>query len=81
MKLSNLIAGLEILKGHFNKDCYSVGADNDIIYVYETDTPLTPEEVVKMVELGWFQYESPTDANGNFTPEYYDQERTWAAYV
>ena len=54
MKLSNFIAGLEILRSHFNEDSYDIGAEHDIIYVYSTDTPLTHEEVVKMIELGWF---------------------------
>lgn len=80
MKLNDFIAGLEILKPHYNGgDGYHIGAEHDIFYCYQTDTPLSPEEVKRMEELGWLQEEVSVD--GEWKAEHYDPEESWAAYT
>lgn len=74
MKLSNFIEGLVILRGHYTgQDGYHLGAEHDQIYVYATDTLLSPANVVKMKELGWFQPEQPN--------EDYDPSNGWSALI
>jgi hypothetical protein len=80
MKLNDFIAGLQILQGYFDTpDKYCIGAEHDIFYVYSTDKPLSPEDVAKLVQLGWHQEEAVTD--GEFTAENYDPEESWSAYT
>lgn len=77
MKLSNFIAGLEILRPHYKDgDGYHIGAEHDQFYAYATDTPLEPDEVKRIVELGWFQPDC-----GFEKPEDYDPEEGWSAFT
>lgn len=81
MKLNNLIEGLLILKPHYEKggDSYCIGAEHDQFFAYQTDTPLTDDEVTKMWELGWFQPETPDDEDENPGP--YNPEDGWTAFT
>ena len=80
MKLSAFIEGLQILKPHYKDgDGYEIGAEHDQFYAYQTETPLTDEEVARMRELGWFQPEVPEDDDENPGP--YDPEEGWSAFV
>lgn len=81
MKLTEFLAGLEILKSHYKDggDGYHIGAEHDIFYCYQTDIPLSPEEVQRMHELGWHQEEAVVD--GEWKPENYDAEESWSAYT
>lgn len=79
MKLSNFIAGLQILQPHYNGgDGYHIGAEHDQFYAYQTDTPLTEKEAKNMFDLGWFQPETPEDEDGNSA---YDPEEGWSAFT
>ncbi len=80
MILSRFIAGLQILQPYYDKDKYSIGAEHDVVYVYRTDRPLTPEDVGRMVALGWFQPEVHT-GDDSFTADHYDPEEAWGTYV
>lgn len=74
------MAGLEILKSHYEGgDGYHIAAEYDVFYCYQTDTPLSPEEVKRMDELGWHQEETSRD--GEWKPEYYDPEESWSAFT
>lgn len=78
MKLNDFIAGLEILKSHF-KDCgdgYHIGSEHDQFYVYATETPLEPHEVLALVGLGWFQPDC--DFEG---PQSYQPTEGWSAWT
>jgi hypothetical protein len=79
MKLSNLIDGLTTLRPYYDdQDGYHTGAEHDQIYAYATSRPLTPEDVAKMKELGWFQPDaSPKDDED---PPY-DPEEGWSAFT
>lgn len=73
MNLNNFLEGVNILRPYYNDpNGYHLGADHDIIYLYTTDKPLSPEAVQKMLDLGWFQESSP---------EEYNPEEGWAAFV
>lgn len=72
MKLSSFIEGLVILRGYyFGHDGYHTGTEHDQFYVYATDTPVSPENVAKLKELGWFQPNS----------DEYDPSAEWSAIV
>lgn len=73
MKLSAFIAGLLILQPHHDSDGFHIGAEHDQFYAYATDTPLNPEEVRQMRELGWFQPDTE--------PEIYDPHDGWSAFT
>jgi hypothetical protein len=80
MKTDDLIEGLKILDKYRDKPGgYNIGAEHDIIYAYPTDRPLTAEDVRRMDELGWTQEGRVVD--GEWKPEYYSAEESWAAYT
>lgn len=82
MKLSQFIEGLQILKPYYKDgDDYHLGAEHDVFYAYGTERPLSAPDVVRMLELGWFQEDAPRDDEGEFTAENYDPEKGWAAFV
>ena len=73
MKLSNFIEGLRTLQQYYeNGEGYHIGAEHDQFYCCQTDKPLTPEDVQKMRDLGWFQPEQGDDAE-------YSPEDGWSA--
>lgn len=78
MKLNDFITGLEILKPHFKDggEGNHIGSEHDQFYVYATDTPLEPHEVLALVGLGWFQPEC-----GFEKPEDYSQDEGWSAFT
>jgi hypothetical protein len=72
MKLSSFIEGLKTLQPYYKDgDGFHIGAEHDQFYAYQTDRPLTPEDVQKMRDLGWFQPEQKSEA--------YDPENGWSA--
>lgn len=74
MKLSSLIEGLKTLQPYYeDADGYHIGAEHDQVYVYPTARALTPEDVQKMRDLGWFQ---PEQAD-----EEYNAEESWSAFT
>lgn len=81
MKLKEFMAGLQILKQYYKDDGdgYHIGAEHDIFYCYQTDTPLSPEDVQRMHELGWHQEEAVVD--GGWKPENYDPKESWSAHT
>lgn len=75
MKLSNFVEGLKTLQPYYDGgDGYHIGAEHDQFYAYKTERPLTPEDVQKMRDLGWFQPEQDEGAE-------YDHEEGWSAFT
>lgn len=75
MKLSNFIDGLNTLRPYYKDgDGYHINAEHDQFYASATDQPLTPDDVQKMHDLGWFQ---PEQEDGS--P--YDPEDGWSAFT
>lgn len=75
MKLRNFIDGLKTLQPYYkNGDGYNIGAEHDQFYAYMTERPLTPEDVQKMRDLGWFQPEQDEGAE-------YDPKEGWSAFT
>lgn len=82
MNLSEILGGIETLRPFYEKpDGFHVGAEHDVVYLYATDKPLTPEAVAKMVEFGWFQEGAEYDPRDGFKAENYDPSESWTAYV
>jgi hypothetical protein len=78
VKNVDLIAGLTILQPYYDgADGYNLGAEHDQIYAYATDRPLSPEDVAKMRDLGWFQPDQDSDED----PPPYDPEDGWSAFT
>ena len=78
MRLSAFIDGLNILRPYYNNpNGYHIEAEHDRFYCYETDKPLTPEDVKKMRDLGWFQPEDGIDPDGGE----YNPEDGWSAFT
>ena len=84
MTIGKFVNGLNILLPYFDKpdENYAVGAEHDQFYVYATDRPLTPEDVVKMKSLGWFQPDVrvPNDASSHSEAPY-DPKDGWTTYT
>lgn len=51
--LSEIIEGMQILQKYYEKDGWHVGAEHDIIYMYETSRPVSEEDREKLDQLGW----------------------------
>ena len=78
MKLSNFVEGLKTLQPYYKDgDGYHIGAEHDQFYAYQTDNPLTPEDVQKMINLDWFQPEGGINSDGGV----YDPENGWSAFT
>lgn len=74
MKLQEFCKGIEVLLPYYEGNSgYCLGAEHDIIYFYQTNLPMKPEDVARMRELGWFQ-------EGSDEKEY-DPENGWACFV
>ena len=75
MKLSAFIEGLRILQPYYEGgDGFHIGAEHDQFYCYQTGKPLSPEDVQKMFDLGWFQPDRSDDT-------VYNQEDGWSAFT
>ncbi len=70
MTLDNFIEGLLTLRPYYTGDQYPLGAEHDLFFAYATTTPMTPEDVQKMRDLGWFQEGGGDD---------YDPDESWSA--
>jgi hypothetical protein len=56
-----IIEGMTILLPYYdNPNGYHSGAEHDVLYMYETDKPVSDEDKVKLEELGW----NLSDSNG-----------------
>lgn len=76
MRLSNFIEGLKTLQPYYEDgDGYRISAEHDQFYAHQTDKPLTPEDVQKMHDLGWFQPDPPDD------DDEYNPENGWSAFA
>ena len=81
MQLGEFLKGLNLLQTYYSDpEGYHLGADHDVIYAYPTDKPLPIAQLSRMKELGWFQPEVEA-GDGEWTPELYDPEEGWAAFV
>lgn len=78
MKLDNFIEGLKTLRPYYKEGHrYHIGAEQGQFYAYETDIPLSPEDVVKMLNLNWFQPSGGIDVDGGK----YDPDKGWSAFI
>lgn len=79
MNIKNIIDGIAILRTYFeNPDGYHLGAEHDEIFIFKTDHPMSPEDVARVRELGWFQTEAEDDEEDGAE---YSAEEAWCAYV
>lgn len=53
MKLDAFIEGLLILRKYHTKDGYNVGADHDVVMVFNPDTEISAPDIARLEELGW----------------------------
>ncbi|MFT6151366.1 MAG: hypothetical protein ACJAY9_000755 [Flavobacteriales bacterium] len=66
--------GLLILEKYRKNDNFGIGAEHDVIYAYQTSKPLSEEDFLQMIQLGWFQ----TDVeNEEESFDKYDPEEGW----
>ena len=81
MKNEYIIEGMTIISKYYNKDNnYNVGAEHDILYLFETDKPVSKEDLKTLIDLGWTQEEADF-VDETFTIAAYDQGLSWSAYV
>jgi len=77
MQFDNFRQGLDILAKYFDDvDGYPLAADHDVFFVMKTDRPLSPDDVVLIKKLGWFQ-----EGLGNDDHALYDSEVDWKCFV
>ena len=86
MKTSAIIEGMTILEKYRDKpDGYNCGAEHDVIYVYATPKSVEPDDLNRLVELGWVQeevdYGDDEETGGDFAAKHYDPEEGWACYT
>ncbi len=77
MKTKDFLSGLTILMPYYDQpDGYHLGADHDVIYVYATEKPVSPEDVAKLVELGFHQPGGANSDGGEYSPH-----ESWEAFT
>ncbi len=87
MRTKDIIEGLTILEKYRSEpDGYNTGAEHDQIYAYATDSPVSEEDVKRLVELGWFQPDveigrPESDSSQDFSIENYDPSERWSCFV
>jgi hypothetical protein len=75
VNLANFIEGLRILQPYYAKpDGYHIGAEHDQFYAYATEKPLSPDDVKRMRDLGWFQPDEDDEPT-------YDPRDGWSAFT
>ena len=80
MNLKNLLAGITTLQPYYdNPDGYHLSAEHDQIWMRQTDKPLPPEVVQKMIDAKWFQEGAVYE--DEFKAENYAPEESWTAYT
>lgn len=56
MRTIDVIEGINIISKYYDDlTDYDFGADRDSLYMFETDRPISNEDLVKLKELGWTQ--------------------------
>lgn len=76
MNLKQFLVGVQIIRQYYHDpDGYHLDADHDVIYMYATDRPITPEHVAELLDLGWFQ---PDQCEEEYV---YDSYSGWQAYT
>jgi hypothetical protein len=56
MNLKDFTSGLAIITKYYdNPDGYHIGADNDVIYIYPSDNPMSSGDVATLRTLGFYQ--------------------------
>ena len=86
MQTSAIIEGLTILEKYRDKpDGYNCGAEHDILYVYATDKPVESDDLLRLIELGWFQddadYGDDPDSDGEFAAKHYNPDLSWSCFA
>ena len=76
--INQMIEGLTILSKYYNKygESYNLGADHDVVYIYQTDRPVSDEDVARLRKMSFFQ-ENVDHEEG----EPYDPREGWMVYV
>jgi len=81
MKTAAIIEGLTILEKYRKKpNGFNCGAEHDVLYAYKTDRPVGADDLVRLIDLGWFQ-EEVDSGDDDFAAEYYDPEESWACFT
>jgi hypothetical protein len=81
MKMNDVIEGLQILQKYFDDpNGYNTAAEHDQIFVYPTNKPVSPEDVARLRELGWFQPDAGS-RGVEAGKEPYEPEDGWTAYT
>lgn len=77
MSAKNIIDGLQILSNYYDdqEEYYAMSA-NDCIVADATDWPMTSFDVVKMINLGWFQQYKGSQY-GKFKGNEYRHNQQW----
>lgn len=76
MSTKNLIEGIELANKYRDKPGYDIGAEHDVIYLYGTDSPMSADDVKKMISLGFVQDDCDVE-----TLNKYDEDESWEFYV
>jgi hypothetical protein len=82
LKTANIIAGMQILLPYYpNQDGCNVRAEHEELRLYATDRPLSPEDLQRMIDLGWHQEHDGRDYGKEFAPSDYRPGESWVSYV
>ena len=80
MRTQNIVAGIAVLMPYYViPEGFHTGAKYDQLYMFATDLPLKPEDVEKMIKLGWRQ-EHTKYYDTDFALKHYEPVSPWIAY-
>ena len=78
MLTKNVIEGLQILqKYRDNPDRDYLTARNDVLYLLPTTEKLSDDDLVRILELGWYQDHDGWDGDQDFVVSDYRPEESW----
>lgn len=82
MNTKDILAGMSVLLPYYDKqDGYHTGAEHEELRMFKTSRPLTPEDLDKMIALGWHQEHDERDYGKDFAPSDYRPDEAWVSYV
>ena len=83
MRTSEIIEGMSILLKYYdNPNGYHTGVENDVLFMYTTDRPVSEPDILRLIELGWLQDEVVFRGDdGEILVEHYDPKESWICHI
>ena len=79
-KALDLAEGIKLTAQYRDKPGYDCSAEHDVMYLHNTDKPMSREDIQKMIDFGFHQ-EDVGDSCTDYCVDDYDHEESWVFYT